>query len=76
MRGSMLWRVVDRMLWIDRHPIETDLRIEATQFDEMLPTIVARLTKRLQIAQSEAVPIALVWRDVVSDRGWCGSALL
>jgi hypothetical protein len=68
--------LINRVVGVCWQTIEADVGTEAIQLDRVLCSIVVSFAQRLQFAQSEAVPIAAMWLDMISDRGDDGATFL
>jgi hypothetical protein len=69
-------RPIDRMVRVQRPPIEANIGAETARLDEPLRTIVAVLAQALKRAKPKLVNVAVMRLDVIADGRWLDDASL
>ena len=68
--------LVDRMARIDRPAINTNVRKISAHLHQSLCTVMARLAKRLQLAEPKLVDVAVMRFNMISNGSWSYDASL
>jgi hypothetical protein len=67
---------IGRMLGIEWPAIVADFGTVSMHVDAVLHAHMAIVAQRLKRTESKRIPIAAMWRDVISDRRWGDDAAL